>query len=116
MAPAADRACSPGRDVPECADPAGAPGGARYGEPTELKADVTIQLQIRRGDAWVDVGAAGVKRVRPGGGSANRANARFICLTREVNEWRSVIDTDIIGVVDTPEKLYTQVQRLECGA
>jgi hypothetical protein len=52
---------------------------ASVGEPPEF-ANVTVQLQIRIEDRWVDVGAAGSEQVRPGGGSANRANARVVCV------------------------------------
>ncbi len=34
---------------------------------------------------------------------------------RQVREWRSVIDADIIGVADTPEKAVTKVRRVKCG-
>lgn len=44
-----------------------------------------------------------------------RANARKTCANRQVREWRSVIDTDIIGVADTPEKAVTKVRRVTCG-
>lgn len=45
----------------------------------------------------------------------NRSNARVPCLTFESTEWRSVIDVDIVGVIDSPEKLYTATRRLNCG-
>ena len=95
---------------------ASAHGWWTYSEPTSLKAIVTIQLQINRGGTWTNVGTTGSKTVYAGGGSANRANARMVCLTLESNEWRSVIDVDILGKIDTPEKLITQVRRLSCGA
>ena len=94
---------------------ASAHGWWTYGKETDLKADVTVQLQVNQGGTWVDVGRAGVERVRPGGGSVNRSNARVPCRTFESTEWRSVIDVDIIGVLDTPEKLYTMGRRLNCG-
>jgi hypothetical protein len=31
------------------------------------------------------------------------------------NKWRSVVDVDIIGVADTPEKAITPTQKLACG-
>jgi hypothetical protein len=95
---------------------ASAHGWWTYSKETELKADVTVQLQVNRGGTWVDVGRAGVERVRPGGGSANRSSARVPCVTLESTEWRSVIDVDIVGVIDSPEKLYTASRRLSCGA
>jgi hypothetical protein len=95
---------------------ASAHGWWTYAKETDLKADVTVQLQVNRGGTWVDVGRPGVERVRPGGGSANRSNARVPCVTTESTEWRSVIDVDIVGVIDTPDKLYTTPRRLNCGA
>ena len=47
---------------------ASAHGWWTYSKETELKADVTVQLQVNRGGTWVDVGRPGVERVRPGGG------------------------------------------------
>ncbi|MEJ8652534.1 hypothetical protein WKI65_31740 [Streptomyces sp. MS1.AVA.3] len=34
---------------------------------------------------------------------------------RQVHEWRSVVDADIIGVADTSEKAVTKVRRVTCG-
>ena len=95
---------------------ASAHGWWTYGKETDLKADVTVQLQVNRDGTWVDVGPPGVERVRPGGGSANRSNARVPCATTVSTKWRSVIDVDIVGVIDTPDKLYTTPRRLNCGA
>jgi hypothetical protein len=81
-----------------------------------LEAVVTVQLQINRGGYWVDVGEPGKERVKPGGGSANRASARAVCLTFDTNAWRSVIDTDLVGYLDSPDKLITPVRTLPCGA
>lgn len=77
---------------------------------------MTIQLQVNRDGTWVDVGSAGVERIHPGAGSANRTNARVPCMSPVSTEWRSVVDVNIIGVLHSPEKLYTASRRLNCGA
>jgi hypothetical protein len=81
-----------------------------------LEAVVTVQLQINRGGYWVDVGEPGKERVKPGGGSANRASARVACLNFDTNAWRSIIDTDLVGYFDSPDKLITPARTLPCGA
>ena len=69
---------------------------------------VTVQLQIKRTDGiWVNVGEPGSERVKPGGGSANRANARVVCADRKKRMWRSVVDVDIIGYADSPNQKIT---------
>jgi hypothetical protein len=94
---------------------ASAHGWWTYPTKTEQVADVSVQLQVRRGGTWVDVGVAGVERVRSGGGSANRSNARVTCLTTADTEWRSVVDVDVVGRWDNPGKLVTPARRLGCG-
>ncbi|MDL5160198.1 hypothetical protein [Actinomycetospora termitidis] len=92
-------------------------GWWRYSKDSDLRADVTVQLQVNRQGVWTDVGVPGIERVRPAtGGSVYRANARVPCVDRTPTEWRSVIDVDIVGVIDSPEKLYTTVRLLDCGA
>ena len=88
-----------------------------YDPQSELQADVTVQLQLKRGGTWVDVGAPGVKRLRPStGGSGRRSNARVPCLNATETEWRSVVDVDVVDKIDNPGKLITPQQRLVCGA
>ena len=86
------------------------------GESDATEADVTIQLQINRNGTWAGVGSPGKKRVKPGGGSANRANARVVCTDTSTHEWRSVVDTDLVGYADSSETITTPGQRLDCGA
>lgn len=87
-----------------------------YPEPTDLLADVTVQLQVNRAGSWVDVGQLGSERVRAGGGSANRANARVECAGPADTEWRSIVDVDIVDHIDSPGKDYSPPQKLRCGA
>jgi hypothetical protein len=79
---------------------------------------VTIQLQIKRqdenGTSWVDAGEPGSERVKPGGGSANRATARVPCTNSARSVWRSVIDVDIIGFADTPNQTITRERTIPC--
>lgn len=83
---------------------------------TATQADVTVQLQINRGGTWYNVGHSGSKRVYAGGGSANRAATRVPCVNSTQHEWRSEIDVDLVGSWDSPEKGYSRVVRLQCGA
>jgi hypothetical protein len=79
-------------------------------------AKVTVWLQSNwAGSGWV-TRATGVKTVKSGGGSANRATARWQCrnLVAKV-QWRSVIDVDLIGVADSPERAVTATRTLYCG-
>lgn len=82
-----------------------------------LQADVTVWLQVKRGATWEFVGEPGAKRVRPGsGGSGRRANVRVPCLGGTPTEWRSVVDVDVVGKIDSPGRLIRPTQLLPCGA
>lgn len=50
------------------------------------------------------------------GASSRRANARKTCENRDKTQWRSVIDVDLIGIADSPEKAVTKTVTLSCGA
>ncbi|WP_229820774.1 MULTISPECIES: hypothetical protein [Streptomyces] len=79
------------------------------------KAKVTIWLQTKtKNGKWRSV-AKGSKTVKPGGGSSRRANARKTCANAQKTQWRTMIDVDIIGVNDTPEKAYTAAVTVKCG-
>ncbi|MGN9912213.1 hypothetical protein ACTMTJ_32205 [Phytohabitans sp. LJ34] len=77
---------------------------------------VTTQLQILRNGSWVNVGSADSVTVPPGGGAGKRATARVTCTTVLVSQWRSVTDTDVIGIFDTSEKHTTAPRSLACTA
>lgn len=79
-----------------------------------VKATVTVWLQAKDGGRWVTV-AKGARRVKSGGGSSRRADARKRCENRERTQWRSVIDVDLIGIPDSPEKAVTTTVTLACG-
>lgn len=81
------------------------------------KAKVTVYLEAKNhnGD-WKTV-ATGSKTVGPGGGSSNRATARKECTNiNRYTSWRSLIDVDIIGSLDTPGKARTRTVDFFCDA
>ncbi|MFI0774831.1 hypothetical protein [Streptomyces sp. NPDC021212] len=59
--------------------------------------------------------ARGQKNVTSGGGSSRRANVRKTCVNAQKRQWRSLIDVDIIGVSDSPEKAVTKAVTVRCG-
>lgn len=80
------------------------------------KADVCVKLQYKSGGVWKDATGYSCKRVyNDTGSSTNRANARRVCLTGTASYyWSSVIDVDIVGLVDPPDKQYTPEKALQC--
>lgn len=82
------------------------------------KAKVTVWLQVRAkgGKKWHTVSQAD-KTIKPAkrGSSKPRTTARKTCANHQTRQWRSVIDVDIVGVADTPEKAYTKPVKLRCG-
>ncbi|MCX4730480.1 hypothetical protein [Streptomyces sp. NBC_01363] len=48
--------------------------------------------------------------------STHRANARKTCEGRKKTQWRSLIDVDVIGEADSPEKAVTATMTSNCGA
>jgi hypothetical protein len=80
------------------------------------KARVTVWLQVKDAHGrWHSV-AKGAKVVKSGGGSSRRANVRKRCEGTRRETWRSLIDVDIIGVGDSPEKVATRAVQLRCGS
>lgn len=78
-------------------------------------ADVTVQLQQYYSDGrWRNSGTVGRARVRSGGGAGNRATGRAGCNSRSVTGWRSVVDVDVVGIVDSPNKLTTSGRNISC--
>lgn len=85
--------------------------------PPTWRADVWIQLQVRRGDTgeWVDVGDRGeASALPPGSGRGNRVTGRVECQGTANIEWRSIVDVDIVGVPDSSERLNTPARTLSC--
>ncbi|MFG1986005.1 hypothetical protein ACGFN0_17935 [Streptomyces albidoflavus] len=79
------------------------------------KAKVTVKLQVKKGGTWVTVASAS-KNVTQGGGAGKRATARKPCSSTKSTTWRSVVDVDIIGTGDSPNKLYTPDVKRTCSA
>lgn len=75
---------------------------------------VTVQLQQRVGGEWRDAGTAGKATVRSGGGAGSRATGRALCHTSDPTEWRSVIDVDVLDVLDPPDTLITGGRTVRC--
>jgi hypothetical protein len=65
---------------------------------TAAKATVESVLQEYFSDgSWRSRGQGGQATVYPGGGSANWANARAVCQTKNVTGWRSVVHVYPVG-------------------
>lgn len=77
---------------------------------------VQVQLQIKRAGLWLDVGSVGRQIVKSGGGSANRVSARVPCVGSDVHEWRSVVDVDLVGYLDSADRHVTPARLLPCAA
>lgn len=79
------------------------------------KANVTVQLQAYVGGKWVNKGLPGYKAaVYSGGGSSNRAAAQCGCSSTAKTKWRSVVDVDLVGQDDSPDKLTTPEVTIAC--
>ncbi len=63
---------------------------------------------------WWDTVDSPKKRIKEGGGSANRVTARNACSSSEIVAYRSVVDVDLVGEVDPPDKLITPSIDLLC--
>lgn len=78
---------------------------------------VTVSLQQYYSDGqWRTVSTGSKPGVYAGGGSANRAVARRVCSSSQVTTWRSVIDVDLAGIIDSPNKTYTGAINITCRA
>ena len=83
-------------------------------------ADVTIQLQQLMCYQslgicyWDDAGHSSERRVREGGGSANRVNGRTPCHSTDATAWRIEIDVDLVDMSDSPNRQYTDAVNINC--
>lgn len=82
--------------------------------PTGTRAVVTVQLQQHSNGAWRNVGTRGRATVSSGGGAGNRATGRARCSSNQRTAWRSVIDVDLVGIIDDPSKLTTRTTNINC--
>lgn len=87
------------------------------------KAKVWVELQAWRCKGWWifwRCGWDGVDRSRPeliypGGGKANRVNARHVCVSNSMVSWRTVVDVDIPGQPDPSTKFHSRRYNLACN-
>lgn len=78
-------------------------------------ARVTVRLQQRRSGRWRDAGRRGSAVLRSHRqGRYGKAVAVAPCAPRGEARYRSVIDVDIIGHDDTPDKLYRGPHDVTC--
>lgn len=77
-------------------------------------AKITVWLQMYKNGAWTTVDKEiGTKRHGCGGGK--RVTARFECKGMVAwRDYRSIVDVDVIGVIDGPEKATSSTQRIYC--
>jgi hypothetical protein len=76
---------------------------------------VTVHIQQLWDDGvWRNAGNKGEGRIRPREDSNNRITARVPCLTSVRTGWRSIVDVDIVGFADTPNRVFTPRQDLAC--
>ena len=72
----------------------------------------TVQNHVH--GSWRNVGTAGQATVKSGGGAGKRATGRVACDSKNMTGWRSVIDVDVVGIIDTPGKLTTSNRDIAC--
>lgn len=82
-------------------------------------ADVTVLLQgvwcdFNKGICWWKRVDKKSDSIRHGGGSGKIVVARGPCYTNELTGYRAVTDVDLPGIVDPPDKLYTDPIDLAC--
>jgi hypothetical protein len=77
-------------------------------------ATVTVQLQAYMNGAWQNKGKGTAVGIFPGGGSGKRAAAQTVCAGTTMTRWRSIVDVDLIGFADAPNKLTTPEQTIAC--
>lgn len=83
------------------------------GCPSGTRASVEIVLQALTENGWYTV-ATGSRVIGPG--TSKRANVRERCVDDRPYTYRSIIDVDLIGIIDTPERAVRHSQgTLNCG-
>lgn len=78
-------------------------------------ATVTVQLQKKIGTRWVDVGRQGSGEFGAGGGRGKRATARYECKGTARTTYRSWVDVNVHGILDTPGAYWSAEVTLNCG-
>ena len=79
-------------------------------------ADVTVQIQYKPkgSNSWRTVETKKQRIKAKSGSNKSRVTAREACSSHSPRQWRSVVDVDLVGYIDSPEKLYTQTVTLKC--
>lgn len=73
------------------------------------------QLQQYYSDgSWRNAGTVGRATVRSGGGSGYRATGRAACYSNSQTGWRSLVDVNVVGIIDDPGKLTTPSVNVFC--
>jgi hypothetical protein len=75
------------------------------------RAVVTVRLQYLSGGRWTNVGYRGKDTVRAG----QRVGVGAGCVSSQENAFRTVVDVDLVGIIDSRTKLYTPVRYFSCG-
>lgn len=78
------------------------------------KATVKIKLQVYLNGAWRDKTSWQSGTWRSGGGKGNRTTAKYVCKGTGSYKWHSVVDVDLIGVIDGPDVLVTPTNTISC--
>ncbi len=82
--------------------------------PVTQKASVRIWLQHTGGIGWLNAGDPEKRTLFAG--RSKSVNKRVTCKSTAKMKWRSVVDVDLIGVIDDPIRLVTTVKELKCKA
>jgi hypothetical protein len=82
--------------------------------PDGTRANVKIWLEVQVNGQWIPAGYGEKNNVYSDGGSANRAAAQSVCARSRPHYWRSIVDVDIVGMMDSPNKHTTQTVSVEC--
>lgn len=81
----------------------------------DATADINVKIQWYHNGSWTTVESKTTEKVKPGGGSSRRAAAREVCsASGTANKWRSVIDVDVRGWIDSADKKITPTQTIYC--
>lgn len=64
-------------------------------------------------NTWRQQACSETKTLKPGGGSTQRATARRDCRDTQRTSWRNHVDVDVIGEIDSGEKLMNQAE-MDC--
>ena len=80
-------------------------------------AKVTVYLQYKssKNAQWRIVAWPSENKKPSKASTTYRTTARRECRSHQSRQWRSIVDVDINGVIDSPEKKYTPTKTLKCA-